>query len=211
MSQALYPARYMLLLMGLFAMYAGFIYNDYFSMPLNLFGSRYAFPKHPEPGQKVPMIGKYGDYGSVYPFGLDPAWHLSENALLFLNSMKMKLSVVLGIIHMTWGILLRGANALYFRAHLDFVFEFLPMIIFDFALFGYMVILIFVKWSINWDERMLSATCETLKNGVWVACQVGDKKSYVHGNYPTGPNPLDCVCGKSTTTEMCPLNYGGIG
>jgi len=48
----------------------------------------------------------------------------------------MKLSVVLGIIHMTWGILLRGANALYFKQNIDFTFEFLPMIIFDLALFG---------------------------------------------------------------------------
>lgn len=201
----------MLLLMGLFAMYAGFIYNDFFSMPLNLFGSRYAFPAKPEPGQKVPMVAEYGDYKSVYPFGVDPAWHISENSLLFLNSMKMKLSVVLGIIHMTWGIMLRGANAIYFRAHLDFVFEFLPMIIFDFALFGYMVVLIFVKWSINWQQRMLWATCETLKNGVWVACSPNDKNSYVHGNYPTTTSPLPCVCGKSTTADMCPLDFGGTG
>ena len=48
----------------------------------------------------------------------------------------MKLSVVLGIIHMTWGILLRGANAIYFKQNVDLMFEFLPMIIFDLALFG---------------------------------------------------------------------------
>jgi V-type H+-transporting ATPase subunit a len=48
----------------------------------------------------------------------------------------MKLSVVIGIIHMTWGIMLRGSNALYFRQNVDFIFEFLPMIIFDLALFG---------------------------------------------------------------------------
>ena len=49
---------------------------------------------------------------------------------------QMKLSVVLGIIHMTWGILLRGANAIYFKQNVDLMFEFLPMIIFDLALFG---------------------------------------------------------------------------
>lgn len=49
----------------------------------------------------------------------------------------MKLSVVLGIIHMTWGILLRGANAIYFKQNVDLMFEFLPMIIFDLALFGW--------------------------------------------------------------------------
>jgi V-type H+-transporting ATPase subunit a len=33
--------RYMLLLMGLFATFCGFIYNDMMSLPLNLFGSCY--------------------------------------------------------------------------------------------------------------------------------------------------------------------------
>lgn len=37
----LLKARYLLLLMGFFATFAGFIYNDMMSMPLNLFGSCY--------------------------------------------------------------------------------------------------------------------------------------------------------------------------
>lgn len=147
----------------------------------------------------------------------------------------MKLSVVLGIVHMTWGILLRGANAVYFKQNIDLVFEFLPMIIFDLALFGcvtcvagclvglsvcmgvdrprpvcppvclvswclstecltllpiiinrYMVVLIFTKWCINWDERMLAATCEFLdpNTNTWVPCPDATSTCYVHGNYP---------------------------
>jgi V-type H+-transporting ATPase subunit a len=60
---------------------------------------------------------------------------------------------------MTFGILLKGVNAYYFKANLDLYCEFLPMILFDFSLFGYMVVLIFVKWSINWQERMALGTC----------------------------------------------------
>jgi V-type H+-transporting ATPase subunit a len=33
------PLRYLLLLMGIFAVYSGFIYNDFLSMPLKLFGT----------------------------------------------------------------------------------------------------------------------------------------------------------------------------
>ena len=35
------PARYMLLLMGFFAFYCGWMYNDFLSIPLDLFGSCY--------------------------------------------------------------------------------------------------------------------------------------------------------------------------
>jgi vacuolar-type H+-ATPase subunit I/STV1 len=109
---------------------------------------------------------------------MDPSWHISENELLFYNSMKMKMSVVLGIFQMTLGILLKASNARFFNQPLDLYLEFLPMIIFDMALFGYMVILIFLKWSINWDARMYSATClpDTLKT----------------------PWGLDCIPGKTT-------------
>ncbi len=37
----LIPHRYLFALMGFFAMYCGFIYNDFLSMNLNLFGSCY--------------------------------------------------------------------------------------------------------------------------------------------------------------------------
>jgi V-type H+-transporting ATPase subunit a len=34
----------------------------------------------------------------VYPVGIDPAWHLGSNELAYLNSLKMKLSVILGVL-----------------------------------------------------------------------------------------------------------------
>jgi V-type H+-transporting ATPase subunit a len=42
---ALAAARYIVLLMGLFACYGGFIYNEFFAMPLNLFSSCYETDK----------------------------------------------------------------------------------------------------------------------------------------------------------------------
>ncbi len=64
----------------------------------------------------------------------------------------MKLAVILGVIQMTAGIVIRGMNNLYFKQSLDFIFEFIPMIVFMSSLFGYMIILIFVKWATDWSS-----------------------------------------------------------
>ena len=43
LTEGMHIGRYMLLMMGFFAVYAGLIYNDCFSLGLNLFGSRWVF------------------------------------------------------------------------------------------------------------------------------------------------------------------------
>lgn len=53
--------------------------------------------------------------------------------------MKMKTSVILGVTQMTFGVILKAMNALYFKESLDFFYEFIPMIIFVLSLFGYAV------------------------------------------------------------------------
>ena len=187
-----FHGRYALFLMGLFALYCGWLYNDCFSMAFNLFPaqsgwtsaaradwlpsanaslskvpSRYASshssssssssssgrvgttdvdgggPAVPwakaaagatnsasyatgatdsssgsgaasATGATAPVVGvsvyrlvpnvPLRPSGKVYPFGIDPIWHVANNDLVFLNSVKMKLSVVLGVFHMTFGI-----------------------------------------------------------------------------------------------------------
>jgi V-type ATPase 116kDa subunit family len=54
MVRDIYSARYMLFMMGSMGVYAGLVYNDYFSLGLNLFGSNYEFLSE-ESGSKVPM------------------------------------------------------------------------------------------------------------------------------------------------------------
>lgn len=51
----------------------------------------------------------------TYPFGVDPAWHGSRSELPFLNSLKMKMSILIGVAQMNLGIILSFFNALYFR------------------------------------------------------------------------------------------------
>jgi V-type H+-transporting ATPase subunit a len=74
-------------------MYTGLIYNDIFSKTLHLWQSGWDFP---EMGNvSVTAVSN----GHTYYFGLDPAWHGADNSLVFSNSYKMKMSIVLGVIH----------------------------------------------------------------------------------------------------------------
>lgn len=41
-------------------------------------------------------------------------------------------------------------NAIFFGKTLEFVFEFIPQLIFMLSLFGYMIVMIFAKWLTNW-------------------------------------------------------------
>jgi len=211
MLKNLYAARYMLLAMGVCSIYAGLIYNDYFSLGLDIFGTKYEFTKPEDElikGDRAVLKDKAvsGDPSAVYPFGMDPVWHVSSNELLFFNSMKMKMSVILGITHMTWGIILRGVNNWYIEGFgLDFFAEFLPMIIFDVLFFGYMVALIFIKWSINWDERMAMGSCQYDSKGNFGACHLSSsqKTCYsIQGHACTVDTPL---------VDICPLDFGGTG
>jgi V-type H+-transporting ATPase subunit a len=214
--EGLHMGRYMIAMMGFFAIYAGLIYNDCFSLGLNLFRSRYVFEGQDygsvEEGAIAEATGEYGSTESVYPFGLDPIWHVSTNELLFFNSFKMKLSVIFGILQMFMGTCLKGLNAIYFNEKIDFFFEFIPMVVFAASLFVYMVFLIFFKWSTDWNSRMLSATCldpdgdgwgSSDYNGDWVVCDQS-------GNGYCTPWGYSCVDGDNTATK-CPLNYGGSG
>jgi V-type H+-transporting ATPase subunit a len=70
-----------------------------------------------------------------------------------MNSLKMKISVIFGVLQMSIGILLKGLNSLYYKQYIDFCFEFLPQIIVLLALFGYMDALIIQKWLTDFSGR----------------------------------------------------------
>lgn len=58
----------------------------------------------------------------------------------------MKLAVIIGVVHMTIGVLVKGANSIYFRRFLDLIFEVFTGLIILLGLFGWMDTLIVAKW-----------------------------------------------------------------
>uniref|UniRef100_A0A6Q2XLP3 V-type proton ATPase subunit a n=1 Tax=Esox lucius TaxID=8010 RepID=A0A6Q2XLP3_ESOLU len=161
MFSMVFAGRYIILLMGVFSVYTGIIYNDCFSKSLNLFGSGWSVRPMFDPrannltwtfqtlGQnKVLQLDPAvkGVFTGPYPIGIDPIWNIATNKLTFLNSFKMKMSVILGVIHMLFGVSLSLFNHLYFKKPLNIYLGFIPEIVFMASLFGYLVILVFYKW-----------------------------------------------------------------
>ncbi|XP_074117686.1 V-type proton ATPase 116 kDa subunit a 1 isoform X2 [Sminthopsis crassicaudata] len=157
MFSTVFNGRYIILLMGVFSIYTGLIYNDCFSKAVNIFGSSWSvrpmfisnWTEETLRGNPVLQLDPAikGVFEGPYPFGIDPIWNIATNKLTFLNSFKMKMSIILGIIHMIFGVSLSLLNHIYFKKPLNIYLEFIPEIIFMISLFGYLVILIFYKWT----------------------------------------------------------------
>ncbi|KAF0025011.1 hypothetical protein F2P81_021892 [Scophthalmus maximus] len=160
MFNMVFAGRYIILLMGIFSIYTGIIYNDCFSKSLNMFGSGWSVrPMFGPKGanwtfemldsnavlQLDPAVP--GVFNGPYPLGIDPIWNVATNKLTFLNSFKMKMSVILGVIHMVFGVSLSLFNHLYFKKPLNIFLGFIPEIVFMTSLFGYLVLLVFYKWT----------------------------------------------------------------
>ncbi|GJS92255.1 V-type proton ATPase subunit A3 [Tanacetum coccineum] len=139
-----FGGRYVILLMSLFSIYTGLIYNEFFSIPFELF-SPSAYVCRDAACSEATTIGLIKER-DTYPFGADPAWHGSRSELPFLNSLKMKMSILLGVAQMNLGIIMSFFNALYFKNAVNIWFQFIPQMIFLNGLFGYLSVLIIVKW-----------------------------------------------------------------
>uniref|UniRef100_A0A8C0J8Q2 V-type proton ATPase subunit a n=1 Tax=Chelonoidis abingdonii TaxID=106734 RepID=A0A8C0J8Q2_CHEAB len=155
--QTFFEGRYLILLMGAFSVYTGFIYNECFSKATAIFPSAWSVAtmvNHSNWSSDYLASHAFltldpnvtGVFKGPYPFGIDPVWSLANNHLNFLNSFKMKMSVILGIIHMSFGVLLGVFNHVHFRQRYQVVLVFLPQTLFMLALFGYLVFMIFYKW-----------------------------------------------------------------
>lgn len=102
---------------------------------------------------------------------------MADNKIVFLNAYKMKISIIIGVFHMLFGVSLSLKNYRYqdifffsylvfsllkililsfyfryFNNYLSIYCEFIPQLIFLLFLFFYMVVLMFMKWIIYYPE-----------------------------------------------------------
>jgi V-type H+-transporting ATPase subunit a len=159
-----YGGRYVILLMGLFSMYTGLVYNDIYSRSINVFQSQWKNPytfrllnqtlydqdaqesSTQETTLQLPPDPAFKDMDGPYPFGLDPIWNLAENKLNFMNPMKMKSSVIIGIAQMSFGLFLSVLNYWHKGSWVDFLFVFIPQLLFLSLIFIYLCVQIVMKW-----------------------------------------------------------------
>ncbi|KAK7003907.1 V-type proton ATPase 116 kDa subunit a isoform 1-like isoform X2 [Biomphalaria glabrata] len=148
-ANTFFGGRYIIMMMGAFSIYTGIIYNDFFSKSVNIFGSQW----HPVIKQEEwesddiqlnPVTSHYNV--TAYPIGIDPIWQAAMNKILFLNSLKMKMAIILGVIHMLFGICLQIFNHVHFKNYIDIFIRFIPEFLFLGCLFGYLVATVIYKW-----------------------------------------------------------------
>ncbi|XP_066145172.1 V-type proton ATPase 116 kDa subunit a 1-like [Euwallacea fornicatus] len=156
-----FGGRYIIVLMGIFSIYTGFIYNDLFSKSINIFGSKWKIAnltdleltfnfssnEENEASLKYTLKPLSSYEGTPYIAGVDPVWQDAENKIIFLNSFKMKLSILFGVVHMIFGLSLSVVNFLHFRKPVHIVLDFLPKLLFFGFLFVYLLIMMIMKWA----------------------------------------------------------------
>ncbi|KAK6018103.1 V-type ATPase subunit family protein [Ostertagia ostertagi] len=155
--------RYIIILMGLFSIYTGILYNDAFAKSINVFGSSWANPYNKSEidswlqpksdAQELRLTTVTLDPATAflkergpYPMGVDPVWNIAVNRLSFLNSMKMKMSVIIGVLQMTFGLFLSFLNHVFFKSKVDILTNFIPQMVFMGCIFIYLCVQIVAKW-----------------------------------------------------------------
>lgn len=120
--------RFLLVSLGISAVYFGLLFNDFGSVSIRLFRSK---------------IAEGAEY---YPFGVDWGWHKARNRADFYNNLKLKLSIIAGSIHVGFGIVVSYVNALVDLDRLRLYTDVVPRAAVFFTFNGYLVFLILYKW-----------------------------------------------------------------
>lgn len=141
--------KYLVLFISLFSFLCGLIYNEIFGLPMNIFGTKWELD--PTNENNLTSIYKQRDSHSIYPFGLDPEWFFKDNELLFMNSYKMKLAIVMGMCQMFFGLALQLINHIKRRDITSLLVSFLPEVMYMVPFFGYLAFIIIKKWNTEFD------------------------------------------------------------
>jgi vacuolar-type H+-ATPase subunit I/STV1 len=114
--------------------------------------------------------------------GIDPIWGITSNKLQFVNVIKMKVSVIMAIFHMSIGIIMKGTNSVYFGRWADLITEVIFGLIIFWGLFGWMDLLIIAKWFNNIDIEDTSPAPDILANRVFYDTD-DEEMLRMHSNY----------------------------
>lgn len=133
MLKMVIDAKYMLLTCSLYAIFFGFIYSDFFGLPIIFF--------------KI--------YDTTI-FGVNPDIHKSVDHLNIMNSIKMKLSIIIGTVHMTMGLIINILNTYYKKQKSVFLCRTLPKLISFSCFTGYVFILVIVKFIIPFQQSIIN-------------------------------------------------------
>ena len=126
----------LILSMIICTIYCGFIYGQFFGVNISLARSQYAYDE---------ATASYVKKGTCI-FGFDSAWLNADNGEKFINSMKFKISVIFGILHLYLSLLLQLFK--YIRnGETNRIISFLiPKFLFITSSFGYFCFLMIFKW-----------------------------------------------------------------
>ena len=147
--KGLLVTRYFWLMMGFFSCYNGLIYNEFFAINNDWFGTCYNVAAYEaiEPKETDSVIPYFdADRDCVYTFGMDPSQTLSKSYLTFTNNIKEKLSVIIAYFHLNFGMVLNALNCIYYGKWQKLTFDVITGFLIFLGLIGYMIVLIYVKW-----------------------------------------------------------------
>ena len=105
-----FTGRYVMMMMGMYSIFTGLMYNDIFSKSMEIFPSMWEWPQNFTTGD---ALEAKRTAGYTYPFGLDSGWHDADTELIFTNSFKMKLSILMGWCHVILQSLLQEWSSRY--------------------------------------------------------------------------------------------------
>jgi V-type H+-transporting ATPase subunit a len=81
----------------------------------------------------------------------------------------MKLSVIIGVLHMTLGIILKGVNSFRKKSYLDLFTLVIPQLLFMGSTFIYMDALIIIKWATKYKDTSTAPSIINTLIGMFIS------------------------------------------